>query len=105
MVVRVADRCRESCAEEVVVAVDHTEVFEAVKDYGHTAVMTSVDHTSGTDRVLEVAALKSWREEDLVVNVQGDEPSIPTANIDQIIELLKENSKNQIGVVSYRYCI
>ena len=96
MVVRVADRCLESCAEEVVVAVDHREVFEAVKDYGHTAVMTSVDHTSGTDRVLEVAALKSWREEDLVVNVQGDEPLIPTANIDQIIEMLKENSKNQI---------
>ena len=96
MVVRVADRCRESCAEEVVVAVDHKEVFEAVKDYGHTAVMTSVDHTSGTDRVLEVTALKSWGEEDLVVNVQGDEPSIPTANIDQIIELLNENSKNQI---------
>ena len=77
-------------------AVDHKEVFEAVKDYGHTAVMTSVDHASGTDRVLEVAALKSWREEDLVVNVQGDEPSIPTANIDQIIELLKENNRNQI---------
>ena len=96
MVVRVADRCRESCAEEVVVAVDHKEVLEAVRDYGHVAVMTSVHHTSGTDRVLEVATLKSWGEEDLVVNVQGDEPSIPTANIDQIIELLHENSKNHI---------
>ena len=59
MVVRVADRCRESCAKEVVVAVDHKEVFEAVRDHGHAAVMTSVHHTSGTDRVLEVAALKS----------------------------------------------
>ena len=57
MVVRVADRCLESCAKEVVVAVDHKEVFEAVKDYGHTAVMTSVDHTSGTDRVLELSLI------------------------------------------------
>ena len=96
MVVRVADRCRESCAKEVVVAVDHKEVFEAVRDHGHVAVMTSVHHMSGTDRVMEVAALQSWGEKDLVVNVQGDEPSIPTANIDQIIELLKENSKNHI---------
>lgn len=100
MVVRVADQCRESCAEEVVVAVDHEEVFEAVRDHGHTAVMTSLDHTSGTDRVLEVAALKSWGEEDLIVNVQGDEPSIPTANIDQIIELLKANSKDYIVTLS-----
>ncbi len=96
MVVRVADRCRESRAEDVVVAVDHKEVFDAVKDYGHTAVMTSVEHTSGTDRILEVAAFKSWGEKDLVVNVQGDEPSIPASNIDQIIELLKENRKNHI---------
>ena len=99
MVVRVADRCRESCAEEVVVAVDHKEVFEAVRDYGHVAVMTSGHHTSGTDRVLEVATLKSWGEEDLVVNVQGDEPSIPAVNIDQIIELLKENRKNHIATL------
>lgn len=76
MVVRVAERAVQSGASEVLVATDHEEVLTAVERQGFAAVMTRVDHISGTDRIAEVAAQRGWGDEVLVVNVQGDEPFI-----------------------------
>jgi 3-deoxy-manno-octulosonate cytidylyltransferase (CMP-KDO synthetase) len=76
MVVRVAECALRSGAEEVLVATDHPEVLAAAQAHGLTAVMTRADHVSGTDRLAEVAALRGWADEVLVVNVQGDEPLI-----------------------------
>ncbi len=76
MVVRVADRARQSGAEEVWVATDHPAVRDAAEAHGVRVLMTRADHASGTDRLAEVAALRAWSPDTLVVNVQGDEPLI-----------------------------
>ena len=74
MVVRVADRARESGADEVWVATDHPAVVEAVAEAGHRAVLTRTDHPPGTDRIADVAQALQWPDDAIVANVQGDEP-------------------------------
>lgn len=84
MVVRVAERAAQSGATEVLVATDHEEVRAAVERLGFAAVMTHVDHASGTDRIAEVAVQRGWDDNVLVVNVQGDEPFIEPELINQV---------------------
>ena len=67
---------------KVLVATDHELVYQAVTDFGGQALMTSPDHPTGTDRLAEVA--RSCPEYDLIINVQGDEPLIEPAVIDQL---------------------
>ncbi|HNL22070.1 MAG TPA: 3-deoxy-manno-octulosonate cytidylyltransferase, partial [Rhodocyclaceae bacterium] len=88
MVVRVAERARESGAAEVWVATDHPAVREAAEAHGIPVVMTRADHPSGTDRLAEVAALLDWGDDELVVNVQGDEPLIEPEIIARTAEQL-----------------
>ena len=76
MVVHVAERAAISGAREVWVATDHEEVATAVRRHGHAAVMTRIDHPTGTDRIAEVVQARAWPDETIVVNVQGDEPLI-----------------------------
>jgi 3-deoxy-manno-octulosonate cytidylyltransferase (CMP-KDO synthetase) len=63
-------------ADAAVVATDAPEVMEACRVLGATAVLTSPDHLSGTDRVAEAAARPEYRSYDIIVNVQGDEPFV-----------------------------
>lgn len=84
MVQRVWEQASKSSATEVVVATDDQRIFELARDFGANVCMTSVDHPSGTDRLQEVAAQCGWDDEQIVVNVQGDEPLIPPAVIDQV---------------------
>ncbi len=81
MVVRVFERAQGSGAESVCVATDHDAVCEAVRAAGAEAVMTRPDHPSGTDRIAEVADRFGWSDDEIVVNVQGDEPLIEPALI------------------------
>ncbi|MBS4096307.1 MAG: 3-deoxy-manno-octulosonate cytidylyltransferase [Sulfuricella sp.] len=76
MVAHVVERALESGAAEVWVATDHPEIAAAVESYGYNVCLTSPDHASGTDRIAEVVALRGWSDEEIVVNVQGDEPLI-----------------------------
>lgn len=76
MVVRVAEQVKNAGALSVVVATDHPQIAEVVRAHGYFAVMTREDHASGTDRLAEVAYLEGWGDDDIVVNVQGDEPLI-----------------------------
>src|SRR3972149_540767 len=76
MVVRGAERARESGARDVLVATDSVEIERAVQDHGFRAVMTRGDPASGTDRVAEVVELLGLAPETGVVNGQGDEPLI-----------------------------
>ncbi len=75
---------------EVVVATDDMRIFNAVNKFGGRAIMTSVEHSTGTDRVAEVA---ETIECGIVVNVQGDEPLIPPENIDLVIRPLLDSSE------------
>lgn len=83
MVVRVAERARQSGAEEVWVATDHPEVRAAVEAHEVAALMTRSDHPTGTDRLAEVVAMRGWGSDTIIVNVQGDEPLIDPAVIQQ----------------------
>jgi 3-deoxy-manno-octulosonate cytidylyltransferase (CMP-KDO synthetase) len=76
MVLRVLERALQAGAEQIVVATDDARVQRAVEAAGYSAVMTSPDHQSGTERLVEVAETLGWPDETLVVNVQGDEPLI-----------------------------
>ena len=84
MVVRVAERAVQSGAMEVIVATDHEDVRAAVERHGFPALMTRVDHASGTDRIAEVVDRLGWGDDIVVVNVQGDEPLIAPSLIDQV---------------------
>ncbi len=88
MIVRVAEAAARSSAAEVLVATDDERILTAVEAAGITAVMTRTDHPSGSDRVMEVARVRRWSEEDIVLNVQGDEPFIPPAVLDQVAGVL-----------------
>ncbi len=76
---------KASRISEVIVATDDARILEAVTGFGGTAVMTSADHATGSDRIADVA---SGLNCDIVVNVQGDEPLIPPENIDQVVGCL-----------------
>lgn len=74
MVLHVVERALQSGAQSVVVATDDARVQQAVSSAGHQALMTSPDHTSGTERLVEVVNSFGWTDDTLIVNVQGDEP-------------------------------
>jgi 3-deoxy-manno-octulosonate cytidylyltransferase (CMP-KDO synthetase) len=79
MVVRVAERARESGSSRIVVATDHPDILAACAAHGIEACMTRADHPSGTDRIAEVARTLGLPDDAVVVNLQGDEPLIDPA--------------------------
>lgn len=81
-------RARASRARDVIVATDDERIAAAARAFKADVVMTSASHPSGTDRIAEVARVRAWKDEDIVVNVQGDEPLMPPALIDQVADLL-----------------
>lgn len=93
MIERVYRQACLSSAESVVVATDHQDVFDEVARFGGKVVMTSTEHPSGTDRLAEVAAKMQWNDDDILVNVQGDEPLIPPAVINQVAMNLAQNNQ------------
>lgn len=88
MVLHVVERAIESGAEQVVVATDDLRIKDVVEQSGHQVVMTSSDHQSGTDRIAEVAQMLDWSDDEVVVNVQGDEPLIAPAVILEVANKL-----------------
>jgi 3-deoxy-manno-octulosonate cytidylyltransferase (CMP-KDO synthetase) len=89
MVVRVAQRAAQSSAGQVVVAADSPVIVQACQDHGVRAVLTRADHPSGSDRLAEASTLLGLSADDVVVNVQGDEPLIDPALIDAVAHLLQ----------------
>ncbi len=79
MIVRVAERARASGAARIVVATDHADILAACAAHGIDARMTRSDHPSGTDRIAEVARELGLAMDEVVVNLQGDEPLIDPA--------------------------
>ena len=75
--------------DEVVLAVDHEDLLEACLAFGARAVLTDPSHPSGTDRVAEVAGLDEFREYDVIVNVQGDEPLLAEDHVAATIDLVR----------------
>lgn len=84
MVAWVAEKAIQSGAKQVVIASDDLRIVAAANNYGYQALMTRVDHLSGTDRIAEVAMREAWPDDAIVVNVQGDEPLIEAALIVEV---------------------
>ncbi len=92
MIQHVYERACLSEAKRVLIATDHQEIVGAAKNFGAEAVMTSPNHQSGTDRLQEVCSVLDLDQDHIVVNVQGDEPKIPPAVINQVATLLNQDS-------------
>ena len=91
LVWHVAQRALDSNASQVIIATDDERIMDAVKDIGCKAVMTSADHQSGSDRLAEVVTKKAMTADHIVVNVQGDEPTIPPRLINEVAQKLADN--------------
>lgn len=100
MVQWVHERALAAGADEVLIATDDERIAGAARAFGALTVMTSAAHTSGTDRIAEVAAARGWPEEQVVVNLQGDEPLMPPALISQVAALLIAHPAAQIGTLA-----
>jgi 3-deoxy-manno-octulosonate cytidylyltransferase (CMP-KDO synthetase) len=81
-----------SSIQKIVVATDDARIAHAVESFGGNCIMTRADHPSGTDRLAESAEKLGLEDDDIVVNVQGDEPDMPGACVDQLVDILAEGS-------------
>jgi 3-deoxy-manno-octulosonate cytidylyltransferase (CMP-KDO synthetase) len=90
-------RANESSAESVVIAADDKRIAEVAERFGAQVVMTSPDHQSGSDRIAECATLLAWPDDQLVVNLQGDEPLMPAACLDQVAALLDARADCEVA--------
>jgi 3-deoxy-manno-octulosonate cytidylyltransferase (CMP-KDO synthetase) len=101
MVVRVAQRASASGAQRVVVAADSPDIVHACHGYGVEAVLTRDDHASGSDRLAEACELLGLAGQDVVVNVQGDEPLIEPALIDSVAALLECRPEAEMSTAAH----
>lgn len=101
MVVRVAQRAKQSAASRVVVAADDERIVAACQVHGIDAVLTRTDHPSGSDRLAEACDLLKLQDTDVVVNVQGDEPLIDPASIDAAAQLLQTRSDCSMSTLAH----
>ena len=99
MIQRVYERAMESGAASVTVATDNLRVEEVVRKFGGNACLTNDRHVSGTDRLAEAAQIIGLKDDDLVINLQGDEPMMPASLITHVAETLK-NDKHAVVATS-----
>ncbi|MGB5622933.1 MAG: 3-deoxy-manno-octulosonate cytidylyltransferase [Gammaproteobacteria bacterium] len=99
MIRHVWERAGQAGASEVVIATDDMRIFDACETFGARVVMTAEDHSSGTDRIAEVSRELEWDDDELVVNVQGDEPLIPPSVIGQVAALLHGRPEAQMATL------
>ena len=98
MIQHVYERALESNAVRVIIATDDERIEQVAKSFGAEVCMTQASHPSGTDRLQEVAAIFEMADDELVVNVQGDEPLIPASVINQVAENL--NNAKEAGAAT-----
>lgn len=99
MIEHVHTRARESGADEVVVATDDERIARVVEEFGGQVCLTSSDHASGTDRIEEVTRLRGWRDDTIVVNLQGDEPLMPPELLLQVAKGLSAHPEAAIATL------
>ena len=90
--------CRSN-AGKVQIATDSRQVFDAAVAFGADCIMTSPEHTSGTDRLAEAVAMLGLADSDVVVNLQGDEIGMPEQLVNQVAELLLKNSSARMATL------
>jgi 3-deoxy-manno-octulosonate cytidylyltransferase (CMP-KDO synthetase) len=101
MVVRVAERAALSGADRVVVAADDARIVDACRQHGVDVVLTAKTHPSGTDRLAEASSLLALADDEIVVNVQGDEPLIAPDLIDAVARLLADHPDASMSTAAH----
>ena len=91
MIQHTYERAIQSQAEEVVIATDDQRIADAAAQFTTNIIMTSPDHASGTERLVEVVELKNWHDNTIIVNVQGDEPLVSSRHIELVAGALEKN--------------
>jgi len=82
----------QSSATQVIIATDHADIMTAAQGFGAEVIMTSAKHASGSDRIAECVAKLNWSDDQLVVNLQGDEPLMPPECLAQVARLLSTDA-------------
>ncbi|MCU7932622.1 MAG: 3-deoxy-manno-octulosonate cytidylyltransferase [Candidatus Thiodiazotropha sp. (ex Codakia rugifera)] len=97
MIQHVFERAVESGATEVVVATDSQQIADACRLFSADVCMTSDQHRSGSDRIGEVVSIRGWDEDEIIVNLQGDEPCMPAELLSQVAE---DMNRHEIAAVT-----
>ena len=101
MVVRVAQRAQSANPKRVVVAADDARILAACQQHGVDAVLTRVDHPSGSDRLAEACTLLGLQDDEIVINVQGDEPLIDPTAIEAAAALLHQRDDCSMSTLAH----
>jgi 3-deoxy-manno-octulosonate cytidylyltransferase (CMP-KDO synthetase) len=96
----VYERAHAAGADEVLIATDDARIGNAARAFGAQPIMTASTHASGTDRIAEVARARKWAPQEVVVNVQADEPLMPPAAIAQVAGLLAAHPQADVGTLA-----
>ena len=99
MIQHVYARASESKADRVLVATDDQKIADTVTGFGGECLMTRDDHPTGTDRLAEVADVLELSADTIVVNVQGDEPLLPSPAIQQVVRILGEHPQASVATL------
>ena len=100
MILRVVDQAKKVAGfDDLCVATDDERIAEVCRAEGVDVVITSANHPSGTDRLSEVARIKGWASEDIIVNVQGDEPLLPAQLVQQVAQLLESQPESSMSTL------
>ena len=100
MILRVVDQAKKVAGfDDLCVATDDERIAEVCRAEGIDVVLTHANHPSGTDRLSEVARIKGWASEDIVVNVQGDEPLLPAQLVQQVAQLLESQPESSMSTL------
>ena len=94
MIQHVWEKAQQAGANRVIIATDHEEIEQVAKTFSAEVCMTSTEHNSGTERLAEVIEKMAIADDEIIVNVQGDEPLIPPVIIQQVAQNLAENQVN-----------
>jgi len=100
MIERVWQQACQSKAQRVLIATDDKRILAACQCFGAEALLTSPEHNSGSERLAEVARLLDLSDDEIIVNVQGDEPLIPPELIDQVADNLQQNPTASIATLA-----
>ncbi len=99
MIVRVCEQVASESFDDFVVATDNAQIKEAVESNGYKAIMTSEHHISGTDRLKEAADILKLDDDDIIINLQGDEPLMPIKNLHQVTALLERRTDASVATL------
>ena len=99
MIQHVYERALDCGADSVVIATDDERIQKVAEAFGADVCMTSPEHPSGTDRLAEVVSKLSYDNNDIVVNVQGDEPLMPSNLVEQVAELLVQSNSADVATL------